>query len=138
MDLHDRLAKQLDALSGDRTEKVTVRLTVAERQELEKRCGSIQLSTYIRAGLFDYPVPRPRRPVPEVNRRLYVELNRIGVNLNQQTKCMNALPPEKLNGTIEDYLGTLSELKQQIQQIKACLLMGIESEDCEGAEEGRD
>ncbi|MBE9030466.1 plasmid mobilization relaxosome protein MobC [filamentous cyanobacterium LEGE 11480] len=138
MSLVDRLAQQLDALSGDRTEKVTVRLTRAERKQLEQRCGGIRLSTYIRAGLFDYPMPKPRVTVPPINRQVYVELNRIGVNLNQQTKLINALRVDEMPGAVKEYAATLAELQQQIQVVKQAVILGVEELHAEGTEETPD
>lgn len=129
MDLAQRLAEKLDVMAGDRTEKITVRLTPAERQQLEMRCQGVAISTYIRSGLFDYPMPKPRTIVPIVNRQLYVELNRIGVNLNQQTKVMNALRPDKMAGAVCDYMQTLNELEEQMQQLKVLLIVGTEIGD---------
>jgi hypothetical protein len=136
MDLSQRLAQQLDAMSGERTAKITVRLTIGERQKLEERCQGISFSTYIRAGLFEYPMPRPRVKVPLVNRQMYVELHRIGVNLNQQTKMINALRPDEMAGTIGDYAQTLAALQAQIHQVKTLLVAGPEAEDDMRIEEG--
>jgi hypothetical protein len=136
MDLSQRLAQQLDAMSGERTAKITVRLTIGERRKLEERCQGISFSTYIRAGLFEYPMPRPRVKVPIVNRQMYVELHRIGVNLNQQTKMINTIGPEDLSEVIQDYAQTLIELQQQINQVKTLLVTGTETEDDPRIEEG--
>jgi hypothetical protein len=67
----------------DYSEKITIRVTPSEKQKLLERCQGIKVSSYIRAGLFDYPMPRPRQVVPIVTRQMYVELNRIGHNLNR-------------------------------------------------------
>jgi hypothetical protein len=138
MDLTQRLAQKLDEMAGDRTEKITVRLTAAERQQLEMRCQGLAISTYIRSGLFDYPMPRPRTIVPIVNRRLYVELNRIGVNLNQQTKVMNALRSDEITGAVQDYCQTLEALQQQMNQLKVLLIVGAEISDESVIEAGQD
>jgi hypothetical protein len=106
-----------------------VRLTPSERQQLEMRCQGVAISTYIRSGLFDYPMPRPRTIVPIVNRQIYVELNRIGVNLNQQTKVINALRPDEMLGVVQNYRQTLAELQQQMNQLKVLLIVGTEIGD---------
>jgi hypothetical protein len=73
----------------DYTEKITIRVTPTEKQQLLARCQGIKLSSYIRSGLLDYPMPRPRQVVPIVTRQMYIELNRIGHNLNQQSRCIH-------------------------------------------------
>jgi hypothetical protein len=66
---------------------VRVRFTPVEKGRLDEitREMGLSLSGYIRRLVLDRPLPprRPIRPIPEVNQDLYVELRRIGVNLNR-------------------------------------------------------
>lgn len=72
---------------------VFVRLTRQEKAELAEvaRDMGLSLSAYARGVLLDRPLPprRHRPAIPEVNRQLYVGLNRIGTNLNQMAERMN-------------------------------------------------
>jgi hypothetical protein len=76
-----------------RTAIVPVRFTPVERERLDEitREMGLSLSGYIRRLVLDHPLPsrRPIRPIPEINQDLYVELRRIGVNLNQLAQRMN-------------------------------------------------
>jgi hypothetical protein len=111
-------------VANDRSERVTIRLTIEEREKLVQLCQGVAASTYIRSGLFGYPMPRPRVPVPAVNRQTYIELNRIGVNLNQQTKLVNLLPTDAVSGVLGKYQNTLDELRQMLDEIKVQLVTG--------------
>lgn len=127
--------QQVDAgleTTEDYTEKITIRVTPTEKQQLLARCQGIKLSSYIRSGLLDYPMPRPRQVVPIVTRQMYIDLNRIGHNLNQQSRCIHealklgvALPidhPEAIEACI-----------QKIDELKRILLAqqsdGVEADE---------
>ncbi|NJN63108.1 MAG: MobC family plasmid mobilization relaxosome protein [Coleofasciculaceae cyanobacterium RL_1_1] len=117
-----KVDQQDEATSGDRSARITIRLTIEEREKLDQLCQGVAASTYIRSGLFGYPMPRPRVPVPAINRQTYIELNRIGVNLNQQTKVLNSLAPTGTTSVLESYRDTLTELKAMLAQIKVQLV----------------
>jgi hypothetical protein len=116
----------------DYSEKITIRITPSEKQKLLERCQGIKVSSYIRAGLFDYPMPRPRQVVPVVTRQMYVELNRIGHNLNQQTRSMNEALKLGLSVPIA-HSEAVAECIQAIDALKR-LLLAQESEGTEEAE----
>jgi hypothetical protein len=91
-----RLGRLEDAAGsrvGLRTAIVRVRLTEEEKGRLDQiaREMGLSLSGYFRRLALDRPLPsrRPIRPIPEVNQDLYVELRRVGVNLNQLAQRMN-------------------------------------------------
>ena len=117
-------------LLEDYSEKITIRVTPSEKQKLLERCQGIKVSSYIRAGLFDYPVPRPRQVVPVVTRQMYVELNRIGHNLNQQTRSMNEALKLGVSVPIE-HPEAIAECIQAIDGLKRLLL----SQESDGVEE---
>jgi hypothetical protein len=128
-----RKSKTAAEVTEDYSEKITIRVTPSEKRELLDRCQGIKLSTYIRAGLLNYPVPRPRQVVPHVTRQMYIELNRIGHNLNQQTRSIHealklgtALPIEHPQA-IAECITKLDELKR--------LLLAQQSEGTEEVEE---
>jgi hypothetical protein len=116
----------------DYSEKITIRITPSEKRKLLERCQGIKISSYIRAGLFDYPMPRPRQVVPVVTRQMYVELNRIGHNLNQQTRSMNEALKLGVFVPIE-HPEAIAECLQAIEALKRLLLVQ-ESDGVEEAE----
>lgn len=72
-----------------RTEYVRVYLTPSEKAKLDERCEGIGTSTFMRSLLLrSRPLVR-RQLVPQVNRDVYVELLRIGRNINQQTRALH-------------------------------------------------
>jgi hypothetical protein len=119
-------------LLEDYSEKITIRITPSEKWKLLERCQGIKVSSYIRAGLFDYPMPRPRQVVPVVTRQMYVELNRIGHNLNQQTRSMNEALKLGVVVPIE-HPEAIAECIQAVDALKR-LLLAQESDGVEEAE----
>jgi len=78
--------------------QTTVLYTIQERAELERRAHALglNLSEYIRRRTLGVPLP-PQSADRETRDKLATSLLRIGVNLNQITKHMNAgrhAPPE--------------------------------------------
>jgi hypothetical protein len=130
--LRQEIRENLPGKLEDYSEKITIRVTLSEKQKLMQRCQGIKVSSYIRAGLFDYPMPRPRQVVPVVTRQMYVELNRIGHNLNQQTRSMNEALRLGVAVPIE-HPEAIAECIQAIDAMKR-LLLAQESEGTEKAE----
>jgi hypothetical protein len=130
--LRQEIRENLPGKLEDYSEKITIRVTPSEKQKLLVRCQGIKVSSYIRAGLFDYPMPRPRQVVPVVTRQMYVELNRIGHNLNQQTRSMN----EALKLGVAVPIAHPEAIAECIQAIDALkwLLLAQESDGVEEAE----
>lgn len=127
-DPRTNLSNQLaDALSNRTVEPdtkreitITFRVSTAEKTRLEQRCNGVVQSDYIRARLFDYPLPQPKLTIPEVNRQTIYELKKIGNNLNQQTRAINEavkIGRQPLTYEVKDYLKTLQELAQVLEQI---------------------
>jgi len=78
--------------------QTTVLYTIQERAELERRAHALglSLSEYVRRRTLGVPLP-PQSADRETRDKLATSLLRIGVNLNQITKHMNAgrhAPPE--------------------------------------------
>ncbi len=99
---------------------ITFRVSYAEKKRLEQRCNGVVQSDYIRARLFDYPLPQPKLTIPEVNRQAIYELKKIGNNLNQQTRAINEavkIGSQPLTSSVKDYLETLKELTQVLEQM---------------------
>jgi hypothetical protein len=82
-------------------------------------------SDYIRARLFDYPLPHPKLVIPEVNRQAIYELKKIGNNLNQQTRAINEavkIGSQPLTAEVKSYLKTLEELTALLEQTRQSLI----------------
>src|ERR1700753_3693112 len=89
----------------------TIRLTAVEQKQLEQAaivCGKSP-AVLIREKVFNgkFPEPKPGK----IELRTYVELKKIGVNLNQLTRIANA---SRINQKIVDLLVDLWKQQQQI------------------------
>ncbi|MGJ5632456.1 plasmid mobilization protein [Nostoc sp. CALU 1950] len=122
--LADTLTNRSVAPDEKREVTITFRASYAEKAKLEQRCSGVVQSDYIRARLFDYPLPHPKLTIPEVNRQAIYELKKIGNNLNQQTRAINeavkigSLP---LTNEVKSYLKTLEELTALLEQTRQSL-----------------
>ncbi|UYD31082.1 plasmid mobilization relaxosome protein MobC (plasmid) [Tolypothrix sp. PCC 7712] len=111
---------------------ITFRVSTAEKTRLEQRCNGVVQSDYIRARLFDYPLPQPKLTIPEVNRQTIYELKKIGNNLNQQTRAINEavkIGSQPLTNNVKEYLQTIKELTALLKQTHASLSQPIPDED---------
>jgi len=100
---------------------ITFRVSAAEKQRLEQRCSGVVQSDYIRARLFDYPLPHPKQVIPEVNRQFIYELKKIGNNLNQQTRAINEavkIGSQPLTSSVKGYLVSIKELLALLEQTR--------------------
>ncbi len=129
VDPRTQLSNQLaDALNNRSVEPdsrreitITFRVSAAEKQRLEQRCSGVVQSDYIRARLFDYPLPHPKQVIPEVNRQVIYELKKIGNNLNQQTRAINEavkIGSQPLTSSVKGYLETIKELAALLEQTR--------------------
>lgn len=107
---------------------IPIRLTASEHATVQQQAGALSLSEYFRrAGLgLKITTPRSRPPVPEINRQSYLELGRIGNNLNQLTKACHTAHLQGQALPIDRQL--LDELSEQISQLRLAVL-GIRPED---------
>ena len=112
----------------------SLRLTRAERQELEAQAGSMSLGAYIRSRLLDgaaVPRCRSRKPIKddEALAQLLGELGRarLANNLNQLAKAANT---GSLPVTPETIKAILTACKD-VQLMRTCLLaaLGFRRED---------
>lgn len=134
--LSNQLAQTLSnrVLEPDDKREITItfRVSYAEKTRLEQRCNGVVQSDYIRARLFDYPLPQPKLTIPEVNRQAIYELKKIGNNLNQQTRAINEavkIGSQPLTTEVKEYLQTLKELTALLEQTHASLSQAIPDED---------
>ena len=106
------------------------RVSAAEKQRLEQRCSGVVQSDYIRARLFDYPLPHPKPVIPEVNRQVIYELKKIGNNLNQQTRAINEavkIGSQPLSSSVKDYLVSIEQLSALLEQIRRSIAQPIQA-----------
>lgn len=86
----ERLAHCVRRREGDvRSAVVPVRFTKGEREVLKGFADThcLSLSEYVRALAFGRKLPRPA--MPEINRQTYLEITRVGNNLNQLVRGAN-------------------------------------------------
>lgn len=134
--LSNQLAEALNNRSIEPDEKreitITFRVSHAEKARLEQRCSGVVQSDYIRARLFDYPLPHPKLTIPEVNRQVIYELKKIGNNLNQQTRAINEavkIGRQPLTSEVKEYLKTIKELAGLLEQTHAKLSQPISDKE---------
>jgi hypothetical protein len=99
------------------------RMTEDERSHLvkySKICGKAP-STLAREKLFSGTFPEPKTPKIDLN--TYLELKKIGVNLNQLTRLANA---GKISAS---FLGVIMKLMKQQETIIAKLIYDSQSEN---------
>lgn len=85
----------------------------AKLKALADECN-LKLATWVRYSILKMEHPKP--PVSKINQQTYIELNRIGTNLNQLTKNLNT-------GIINvDLSATISELKTQIDNLQIIIV----------------
>ena len=92
-----------------------IRLSPSERQRIEAQAdlAGMKLGEYLRATALQQKIPRS---VPTINREIYVELIRIGNNINQIARVANVgiKRGERLN--VE--MNKLIELSEHLDKLK--------------------
>lgn len=125
----DSVLKNHSVIPDEKREiTITFRVSYAEKQRLEQRCSGVVQSDYIRARLFDYPLPHPKLVIPEVNRQVIYELKKIANNLNQQTRAINTavkIGSTPLRNDVKGYLVSIEELVALLEQTRASLTQAI-------------
>ncbi len=134
-ELSNQLTQALNNRSVEPDERreitITFRVSYAEKQRLEQRCSGVVQSDYIRARLFDYPLPHPKQVIPEVNRQAIYELKKIGNNLNQQTRAINEavkIGRQPLTSSVRGYLETIKELLALLEKTRQYFTQPIQVE----------
>jgi hypothetical protein len=105
---------------------LSLRLTFAERQKLDRAAGTLTISAYIRGQLFPMPDERKRnfrRPVENEDalHQLLIELGRSNLsnNLNQLAKASHkgTLPaPEETQEKLDQACDDVEEMKKLLVQ----------------------
>jgi hypothetical protein len=99
---------------------VKVWVTPAERERLVEiaREMGLPLSSYARRRILDHPLPPPRerlRPIPAVNREIYLTLGRLGGHLNQIARLMNERQGERDAAMVLEVLDHLADALVQVR-----------------------
>ena len=102
-------------------ENYQLRLLPSERERLEQLAAgaNLKLSEYLRSAGLNKTI-RATVKVPEINRATYIELGRIGNNINQLTKAAHASITRGANCNIDT--DKLSELSKIIQRMRLEIL----------------
>ncbi|MDJ0596891.1 MAG: plasmid mobilization relaxosome protein MobC [Pleurocapsa sp. MO_226.B13] len=102
-------------------ENYQLRLLPSERKTMEQKAAAanLKLSEYLRAAGLNKTI-RSQPKVPEINRATYVELGRIGNNINQLTKAAHASLKRSGNCNVDPT--ELSELSDLIKRIRLEML----------------
>ncbi len=121
----------------ERQNKLSFVVSDEELEILNTARGGMKLSEYLRSVLFNQRLPMPRATVPAINRKILVQLNRIGSLLNQQAKALNtAKLQNSFSGRSRQYLqhclDKLSELERELKELGRAIVRlnaGMRSED---------
>lgn len=102
-------------------ENYQLRLLPSERKTMEQKASAanLKLSEYLRAAGLNKTI-RSQPKVPEINRATYVELGRIGNNINQLTKAAHASLKRGGSGNVN--VAELSELSALIKRMRLEIL----------------
>ena len=93
----------------------SIRLSPTERQAIENLADTagMKLGEYIRATALNQKIPRS---VPKINREIYIELGRIGNNINQIARVANV--GIKRGDRLNVEMNQLSELSEYLDRLK--------------------
>ena len=117
-----------------RTALVTIRLTPEERDYLKETAGHLSISQYVRHKVLDQQIPqttikelkrKQSQQIPEVNRLLYVELSRIGNNINQIARACNEARLTGLRTNVDPEV--LKALSDKLSEV-ALAVIGVDPE----------
>lgn len=118
-------------LKDSRSEIVGVRLTLAEKQELEARSEGIPLSTFLRAVGLRRSLPRP---VPQTNLLVYQELLKLNLAIEQikQTLAVSNSESPSVNEQ-EIQFSLLQDIRTELKQIGKAVLAIASAEQADEA-----
>jgi hypothetical protein len=107
-----------------RTTRAYVWLSPQEKNDWKTKATSLGmcLNDYIRSCVERRKIPTP---MPEVNRLTAIELGKIGVNLNQQIRAMNAALASGQNiPNVEESLAVVEKVHETVRELQRQLLLG--------------
>ncbi|MBD1822938.1 plasmid mobilization relaxosome protein MobC [Cyanobacteria bacterium FACHB-DQ100] len=129
------MPRQRKSPTGElRTLAVPVYMSSTERQNLGERAGSLSLSEYLLMAGLGQHVPQRRQPlpVPELNRLTYLELEKIGRNLNQISKaCHVAIRDGRGCNVNSDEIEAIIAMIRQLRLEVIAATIDVETEDDE-------
>ena len=99
-------------------ENYQLRLLPSERSAMEQKAreAGLKLSEYLRSAGLNKTISSKNNLVPEINLATYVELGRIGNNINQLTKAAHKSLQRGMGCNINpDELSALLKLLKQIR-----------------------
>lgn len=105
-------------LAEKRTKTLLIRVSPSEYEALQKRKIGRELSTWIRAVALEQGIPNKPKTVDKV---FSYEIHKIGVNLNQLTKVVNALSDDRAKA---HHLHYLSVIDKQLTALYRMAQMG--------------
>lgn len=111
------MARPKSSIENLKLFQINIRVTLNEQIKLEEsaKVYGISLVEYIRRKALQSQLPKSK--VTSINRALFIELSRIGNNVNQLTKKVNQ------NNTVDkDLKDLLFGLQTKLNQIKIELL----------------
>ena len=98
--------------------QINIRVTLEEQLQIEEYSKSYGLSVTQFIRVRSLKKQLPKHSIPSINRELFIELSRIGNNLNQLAKKANQNHPN-LKGLYDDLL----ELNTKVNEIKTVFLL---------------
>ena len=114
---------------------INFRLTLSEKEDWESKAESMgcgTLSKFIRSSVENNCI-RIVAPPPSINKDFYIELGRIGNNLNQITKAINY--SVKVGNHIDvDTRPEIEELKLLLQKVQG-LIIGMPQDTAPNSED---
>ncbi|MEM8832315.1 MAG: plasmid mobilization relaxosome protein MobC [Cyanobacteria bacterium P01_G01_bin.19] len=103
-------------------------MSASERTELEAKASAagLKLSPYLRQAGLNKTI-RPSTKIPEINLATYVELGRIGNNINQMTKAAHKSLQRGMGCNVNPT--ELSALLRLLKQVRLEILAIDQQED---------
>jgi hypothetical protein len=98
--------------------QINIRVTLEEQLQIEEYSKSYGLSVTQFIRIRSLKKQLPKNSIPSINRELFIQLCRIGNNLNQLTKKANQNHPDVKGLYLE-----LLELNTKVNEIKTIFLL---------------
>lgn len=107
---------RIDMNSSNRTIRLTFRVSEEEMQEIDKLCkyAGVNISDLLRMAVFTARIKSPQ--IPLIDQQSFVELKRIGTNINQIAKAINSGygNPDQLSPHVQAIQKDLDQLTQYL------------------------
>ncbi len=98
--------------------QINIRVTLEEQIQIEEysKCFGLSVTQFIRIRSLKKQLPK--HSMPSINRELFIELSRIGNNLNQLTKKAN-----QNHSDVKGLYVELLDLNTKLNEIKIAFLL---------------